>query len=35
MSHVKDVIYGAGAWQLGDIQGNKVMQEAYKIGKNA
>ena len=35
MSHVKGVIYGAGAWQLGDIQGNKAMQEAYKTGKNA
>ena len=24
----KGVIYGAGAWQLGDIQGNPAMQEA-------
>ena len=31
---VKGVIYGAGAWQLGDIQGNKAMQEAYDAGKN-
>lgn len=28
------VIYGAGAWQLGDIQGNPAMQEAYKMGKD-
>lgn len=35
ISHVKGVIYGAGAWQLGDIQSNKAMQEAYKTGKNA
>ncbi len=28
------VIYGAGAWQLGDIQGNPAIQEAYRIGKS-
>lgn len=27
------VIYGAGAWQLGDIQGNPAMEEAYHMGK--
>lgn len=27
------VIYGAGAWQLGDIQNNPAMQEAYQMGK--
>ena len=26
------VIYGAGAWQLGDIQQNPAMQEAYEMG---
>lgn len=31
---VKGVIYGAGAWQLGDIQGNPAMDDAYKAGKN-
>jgi len=31
---VKGVIYGAGAWQLGDIQENKAMQEAYEMGKD-
>lgn len=28
------VIYGAGAWQLGDIQGDPAMQEAYQMGKD-
>ena len=28
------VIYGAGAWQLGDIQKNPAMQEAYQMGLN-
>ena len=27
------VIYGAGAWQLGDIQHNPAMREAYEAGK--
>lgn len=27
-------IYGACAWQLGDIQKNPAMQEAYQMGKN-
>lgn len=29
----KGVIYGAGAWQIGDIQKNSAMQEAYQMGK--
>ena len=33
-SKVKGVIYGAGAWQLGDILGNPAMEEAYQMGKN-
>lgn len=28
------VIYGAGAWQLGDIQGNPAMREAYQMGRS-
>lgn len=28
------VIYGTGAWQLGDIQRNPAMQEAYQMGKS-
>ncbi len=31
---VKGVIYGAGAWQKGEIQGHKAMNEAYDMGKN-
>lgn len=30
----KGVIYGAGAWQMGDIQGNPVMEKAYQMGKS-
>lgn len=28
------VIYGAGAWQLGDILKNPAMEEAYRMGKS-
>ena len=28
------VIYGAGAWQLGDIQGTPAMDQAYQMGKS-
>ena len=31
----RGVVYCAGAWQLGDIQGNPAMQEAYEMGRNA
>ncbi|MDQ0202333.1 flavodoxin family protein [Pectinatus haikarae] len=30
----KGVIYGVGAWNIGDIEGTKAMQEAYEMGKN-
>lgn len=30
----KGVIYGAGAWQLGDILKNPAMEEAYLMGLN-
>lgn len=30
----KGVIYGAGAWQLGDIQNHPAVQEAYEMGKS-
>lgn len=33
-SKVCGVVYGAGAWQLGDIQGNPALEEAYEMGKN-
>ena len=32
---VRGRIYGAGAWQLGDIQGNSAMEEAYEMGRRA
>lgn len=31
---VKGVVYGSGAWQIGEIQGKKTMNEAYEMGKN-
>lgn len=31
----KGIIYGTGAWQIGDIKSSPVMQEAYQMGKNA
>jgi len=30
----KGIIYGTGAWQIGDIKNKPVMEEAYKIGVN-
>lgn len=32
-ANIKGVIYGAGAWHLGDIENNQAMQEAYEAGK--
>lgn len=31
----KGIVYGTGAWQIGDIKGKPAMQEAYTFGKNA
>ena len=31
----KGVIYGTGAWNIGDIKGSPAMNEAYLMGKNA
>lgn len=31
----RGAVYGSGAWQLGDIQHNPAMQEAYEMGRNA
>lgn len=31
----KGVIYGTGAWQIGDIKNKPAMREAYLMGKNA
>ena len=30
---ISGLIYGADAWQLGEIQGNPAMQQAYQMGK--
>lgn len=30
----KGIIYGTGAWQMGDIKNSPVMNEAYLAGKN-
>ena len=30
----RGVIYGEGAWQLGDILQSSAMQEAYQMGKS-
>lgn len=30
----KGIIYGIGAWQMGDIKGTPAMLEAYNMGKN-
>ena len=29
----RGVIYGVGAWQMGDIKGKPAMKEAYELGK--
>ncbi len=31
----KGIIYGTGAWNMGDIKGSKAMIQAYEMGKNA
>lgn len=31
----KGIIYGTGAWNIGDILTSPVMQQAYQMGKNA
>ena len=30
----KGIIYGTGAWNIGDIKGKPAMQEAFEMGKN-
>jgi multimeric flavodoxin WrbA len=29
----KGIVYGTGAWQIGEIEGNPAMQQAYEMGK--
>ena len=31
----KGVIYGTGAWNIGDIKGTPAMSQAFQMGKNA
>ena len=31
----KGVIYGTGAWNMGDIKGGLAMTQAYEMGQNA
>ena len=31
----KGIIYGVGAWQIGDIKSSPAMKQAYEAGKNA
>lgn len=31
----KGIVYGTGAWNIGDIKANSAMDEAYALGKNA
>ncbi|MDT8716961.1 flavodoxin family protein [Clostridium sp. 19966] len=30
----KGIIYGVGAWNMGDIKGHPAMKEAYEMGRN-
>lgn len=29
----KGIIYGTGAWKMGDIKGSEAMNQAYEMGK--
>lgn len=31
----KGVVYGVGAWKVGEIEGKPAMQQAYEMGRNA
>jgi multimeric flavodoxin WrbA len=31
----RGIVYGTGAWNIGDIRGSRAMDEAYAMGKNA
>lgn len=33
-THEKGIVYGTGAWQIGDIKGSPALKEAYEMGKN-
>jgi hypothetical protein len=31
--HEKGIIYGTGAWQIGEIKNTPAMRQAYEMGK--
>lgn len=31
----KGIVYGVGAWNMGDIKGSEAMKQAYEMGKMA
>ena len=33
-AHEKGVVYGTGAWQVGDIKSSPAMDEAYQMGRS-
>lgn len=33
-AHEKGIIYGSGAWQIGDINHTAAMNQAYEMGRN-
>lgn len=33
-AHEKGIIYGVGAWQIGEIKATPAIQQAYETGKN-
>lgn len=33
-AHEKGIIYGTGAWQIGEIKRSPAMNQAYEMGKN-
>lgn len=34
-AHEKGIIYGTGAWQIGEIKNSPAMRQAYEMGKQA
>ncbi len=34
-AYEKGIIYGTGAWQIGEIKGSPAMRQAYEMGKQA
>lgn len=34
-AYEKGIIYGTGAWQIGEIKNSPAMRQAYEMGKQA